>query len=830
MIDIYFDNSRKEASAFGLTQWDKGQKLKIIWDEMPESIQVHFASRGSSEAIVTTAEISGNEAVTEIPDVLLQQCEDIFLWIYVTEGSTVGESVKKGVLYVRPRAKPHTAIEDLEKTQQEILEDILRDIDENIRYIKENGADAEYIPEYVKTQAQDIVKSVISAGNENTLTFIAASDAHLKTGDHNSTGAVNHMAQAMKIIAQSCPVDFIAYLGDMTSGGEEKAMGDAVNEIISVNSAITSAGTDIPVFRCTGAEDCINKAYFRNGSFIDASMLYNLIGKWNKDSEYPDIEKARGYFYRDLEKEKLRVICLNTSEIYSKQLMPSSETALMSGSQLNWLCESLDLSSKTDSNSWKIILLGHHPLDMIGKFTVALEILKAYTKGESLDMLTSAGERVAYNFSGKNSATILGQFNGYLHNYRVAYVTEKNIPLITIPNAGFYDSNYYADSSYTNEENNFYSDDVTYEKTASGEDDTAFCVVVVDKQTGKINAFHYGAGKDRVIDGTGSSDEGGSGDNTGENEGGTGSGTGGNTPDDDEITEPLYNNLVSYSLDENNNTYNGTGYMDDYRLNSENAYTYKGNYVHTGYFSASKNDTIRVAGADFDGTTGNYIIIFNAEKQVIWVGSLTGETDDDTGFRYTTTGILEFLGSRITEVSLADMAYFRISTIGTGEELIVTINEPIDDSEIAEGDIGGGVTAYTNILQYATDKYGNAFAQLGYRDGSYIGADGYTKSKTGRVVTGYLEADMQAVIRTKGITYDGTDGCYMCLFDSDFKLFKSVLLTGDNDNLNGISYDGMVMKFTPADATADLSKLAYFRLSGIGTGTKLIITYCEEID
>ena len=56
MIAITFDNSVNEVSAFGLTQWDKGQKLRIIWGDLPAKFQVHFSSRGSDEAIVVEAE------------------------------------------------------------------------------------------------------------------------------------------------------------------------------------------------------------------------------------------------------------------------------------------------------------------------------------------------------------------------------------------------------------------------------------------------------------------------------------------------------------------------------------------------------------------------------------------------------------------------------------------------------------------------------------------------------------------------------------------------------------------------------------------------------
>ena len=122
MIEITFDNSVKEVSAFGLTQWDKGQKLKILWDDMPLKFQVHFTSRGSHEAIVVSAESQSGTAVVDIPDELLKNSADIFAWIYLTEGENVGESTKRAVLYVRPRAKPHTDIEDLEPTQQEITE------------------------------------------------------------------------------------------------------------------------------------------------------------------------------------------------------------------------------------------------------------------------------------------------------------------------------------------------------------------------------------------------------------------------------------------------------------------------------------------------------------------------------------------------------------------------------------------------------------------------------------------------------------------------------------------------------------------------------------
>ncbi len=837
MIEITFDNSRKEASAFGLTQWDKGQKLKILWENMPEKFQVHFSSRGSSEAIVTEAQADSGQAVVDIPDALLKNSADIFVWIYLSENLKVGESVKRGVLYVRPRAKPHTAIDDLEKSQQEILESILSDINENISHIKANGTEAEYFPEYVKNQAESVVKKVIECCNENSVVFLTASDAHLKNGDYNSETALRHMSQAMKLIAQSCPIDFSVYLGDMTSGGSDKAISDAVSEFMRVNSALHSANCNIPAFRCTGSEDSLNKAYYRNGTYIGSKTLYNLMGRWNKDVVYPENNKVRGYCYKDFEAEKLRVICLNTSDTHGKKLLPSSETATMSIGQLQWLCESLDLSGKNDKSDWRIILLGHHPLDMIDKFPYALQVIEAYVKGENLDIMTSEGESLAYNFTDKNSAVILGQFHGHLHNYRVRFITERNIPLIAIPNAGYYDNNFYKNSSYTNAENNAYADSKTYNKTVNSATDTAFCVIVLDIITGKINAVHYGAGVDRAISGTEIWEDSGtdSGDNGDDNNGnentggesGNGSGdeSGGGT--DGEVTYE-YTNLVPRSVTPAGNPYCVVGYADSNSINSAGNMVYNSEYTHTGYMKADGNDVIRVAGGYFDGTTGNYILVYDNEKNLLWLTSLTGTRDEKSGIAYTTTGVLVFTPSQVQTGNLENMAYIRVSTKGKGESLVVTANEDIDGSEIRE-DISSPIVSYTNIVQYSKDKFGNDYGVNGCKNNCRLTETGEDETASGYACVGYLEADEEAVIRVKGISFDGTAGSYLCIYDENSNLIKAVSLSGKNDETNGISYEGSIMKFVPAQATADLSAIAYFRVSGIGVDSNLVITYCEEI-
>ena len=132
-------------------------------------------------------------------------------------------------------------------------------------------------------------------------------------------------------------------------------------------------------------------------------------------------------------------------------------------------------------------------------------------------------------------------------------------------------------------------------------------------------------------------------------------------------------------------------------------------------------------------------------------------------------------------------------------------------------------------MQYSKDKLGNTYGDEGFKSNFRLTETGDEEAATGYACIGYLEADMNAVIRIKGISFDGAAGSYLCLYDSAGNLVKTVTLSGKADKKNGITYEGAITKFVPADATTDLSSMVYFRVSGIGSASNLIITYCEEI-
>lgn len=852
MIEVTFSGSTHETSAFGLTQWDKGQKLKIVWGDLPKKFQVHFSSRGSDEAIVVDAESENGIGVADIPDELLKVGADIFVWIYLSENNKQGESVKRAVLYVRPRPKPQNILDEIEPTQQEKLEIILKDINDSIDYIKANGTDAEYIPEYVIKEADRLSLKLNETLSENAVVLMMSSDAHIKTGDYNSNNSIKHMSQAMRRIAGNCRIDFAGYLGDMTAGGSEKSTDEAKKEFMAVSSYLQPVFSCVPSLRCHGSEDNLHKAYYRNGEYITSDELYSYIGRWNDRDDYIYGDKLRGYGYMDMEKEKLRIICLNTSDTHGTDLTPTSETAIMSSAQLLWLCSALDLSAKADSADWGIILMGHHPINMSDKFSATMFIIEKYLEGASLNVVLNDSTNISYNFSGKNSAKILAQFHGHLHNYRVNFITDKKIPLIAIPNASLYDNNFYSDPSYSNQANEEYAEEITFNKVAGSVNDTAFCVVVLDKSTGVINVLHYGAGKDRIIvDGTISEeipddsenggneggngddipggDEGGNGDDIpGGDEGGDDDVPGGDdNTGDDEVFE--YTNLVSSSLSSINSSYgNKLGYVDDYILTSADSLYYLKGYTHTGYISSSVNDVIRVSGGTFDGTVGSYILIFDANHSLIYVKTINGYNEATAGISFTNSGILVFEPSKVSGVNLSGMAYFRVSTRGVGADLIITINEKIDGSQIST--VAPPIVSYTNIMRYAIDENGQEFGTGGYLNNRMIDKTGVETDKAKFTVTGYFEVESDVVLRIKGLIFDGNEGCCICVYDANHQLLHNITVTKTSLVKYGIVVADGIYKFTPADSTEDMTGIAYVRLSGKGNGSTIIVTYDEEIN
>ena len=354
------------------------------------------------------------------------------------------------------------------------------------------------IPDYIKAAALEVAKKVRAVQTEESITFIAMSDSHqLDTSSDIVTGN-KHSGMAAKALAYILPnIDFACFLGDYTAGSSTTTIAEGKQHFAEINADIDEAFSGIPQFRTVGNHDDLHYSQAQNGSKLTQAELYQYIGSYNDGATVDPNNPQGGYCYRDFADKKLRVICLNTSD--------NLNAGAITDAQLKWFAQTaLNFSGKTNPADWSFLVLGHHPMDWV--VTPAL-VLKAY-----IDGTTYSGGTWSKDFSGANQAAFIGNFHGHIHNFKTGKlryrydisttpVTTKefNAMRVAIPNMCFARNNEYGQNSGTEVYDIEYGETTSYNKTAGTANDTAFCVVVIDRASKIIHAFCYGAGIDRGI-------------------------------------------------------------------------------------------------------------------------------------------------------------------------------------------------------------------------------------------------------------------------------------------------------------------------------------------
>lgn len=351
------------------------------------------------------------------------------------------------------------------------------------------------IPDYIKAAALEVAKKVRAVQTSESITFIAASDAHQLDTSSDIVSGNQHAGMALKALAYMLPgIDFCCYLGDYTWGASTTTIAEMKQHIAEINNDIDEAFHGIPQFRTVGNHDAGAYAVAQNGTTISDAELYQMIGKYCAGATFGST--TAGYCYRDFDSKKLRVICLNTSESLTAD---TSSTGHVSDAQAAWFAETLKaVGAKT---GWRVLTLSHHPLDW-SVVSVCSNIVKAYVTGGSI---TVGGKTV--NFANANSAQFLCAFHGHVHCFKAAKLnsisgntpTEFNAWRVAIPNMCFSRNNEYGQNGKGEYYGVEFGEETTYSKTAGTADDTAFVVNVINPAAQKIYSYCYGAGYDREV-------------------------------------------------------------------------------------------------------------------------------------------------------------------------------------------------------------------------------------------------------------------------------------------------------------------------------------------
>ena len=348
------------------------------------------------------------------------------------------------------------------------------------------GGSVSGVPSDIVAEAERVAGVVQNRKTSgNTLKFIAISDMH-EMGDNDNTSAsileqyrrANlNAGQGARLIAEKINPDFFANLGDLAWGNLSSpspttTLGDLVQSVVKARGYTAPLEALTECFYTPGNHDV---DYI--GGYLDASILTNLIGS---------------YRYVDLTAKKVRVICLNTADTTDG----TQDDKRISGEQLQWFAEALDLSGKSNAADWSIVVLSHHPIDWNEGSNIipAARCLAAYLNGTTYSV-THDGVSISKSYAGKNAAKFIANVHGHVHCFKVGTINGTSALRVAIPNACYARTNEYGEQGNTT-----FGETTSYEKKDNGTGkNTAFCVVTVDLDEDIIYADCFGAGYDRVI-------------------------------------------------------------------------------------------------------------------------------------------------------------------------------------------------------------------------------------------------------------------------------------------------------------------------------------------
>lgn len=514
-------------------------------------------------------------------------------------------------------------------------------------------------PDYVLTAADALAKKVVNHIGGDNIVFAAMADAHLGYYTDTENAAGKQAGQALKRLNERCALDFVAHLGDYTTGAWNTTVTSAMQDNADYQLLIGSKFPGRQAW-CVGNHD--DAPYQATANRMTQTQVYAAISRKNLASN-GYVPGNTAYGYMDFHALRLRLIYLDT---HDRRGWSSAQVGVgencdflnvenIGAVQLQWLADhALNFSGVDDPSKWSILIFSHAVLGTSGTYTDpgpggmvhpcntanAATILKAYATKKS-GSITHGGVAVNYDFTSVTPAGIIGCIHGHEHRYANETVGGAFLS-ICCPNI-------------LNGRERVSADGNTYTKTAGTANGTSFCVFSVNRADKKIYVDHYGPGVDREFDYTVI-----------------------------DPSAPSYTNMLPSATDTDGSVYNDVGYAVGQKLTSTGATEeYAGVYL-TGFIPVSLGDVVRLKNVTWQygvtsGITSNNqrISFYDANKTHLGQTNGTGAGGTLAGVKDDNNIWTQFTVKSFSGVTLDNAAFFRLCCAGITNESIITVNEEI---------------------------------------------------------------------------------------------------------------------------------------------------------
>ena len=515
-------------------------------------------------------------------------------------------------------------------------------------------------PDYVLTAADALAQKIVGHIGADNIVFAVMADAHLGYYTDTANAAGKQAGQALKRLNERCALDFIAHVGDYSTGAWNTTSADALEDNADYQLLIGSKYPGRAIW-CPGNHD--DAPYQATANRLTQMQMYAAIGRKNLASG-GCVPGNACYGYMDFPGPRLRVIYLDThdhrswgtTQIGSGADNPYLNADNISAAQLQYLADTaLDFSGVSNPAEWSILVFSHAALNGTGSYTDpvsgtvhpsntanAAALLKAYATKQSGSI--THGSTVSYDFSAITPAQIIACIHGHEHRYANETVGGAFLS-VCCPNI-------------LNGRERASADGNTYTKTAGTANGTSFCVFSINRAAKKIYVDHYGPGIDREFDYTVI-----------------------------DPSAPSYTNQLPNATDTDGSIYNSTGWAPNYRLNSAGAAESSTGLYLTGFIPVSLGDVVRLKNVTWQyGVTSGIasnnqrISFYNASKTHLGQTNGTGAGGTLAGVKDDNNIWTQFKVQSFSGVTLDNVAYFRLCCAGLSEDSIITVNEEVETS------------------------------------------------------------------------------------------------------------------------------------------------------
>ena len=365
----------------------------------------------------------------------------------------------------------------------------LDEIKEDVEYLV--GTNYGISRDVLLEEAKD--KNLASTKNAGILSFPFLTDIH----DH-PTYKRAYKYNILNMLGRMGTYDFICCGGDMLNYDTK----DELIENISEYNRLMTQGVQVPCFVLKGNHDA-------SGEDVSSEDTSNILtdNEWYKlacsaldnECKMNPLEPYGGYYYRDFEKAKIRVIFMNTSQINGLGEYLNPLNVIIKQDQVDWLCDyALDFSDKgADKTNWGVIIMSHASVNVVeagnsigAQSRVIEHILYAFMNGTSYSGSDGTGiyeVSADVDFTSQGEMEFICNICGHAHYDRITTFSTLNRPCITV-GSGIPDQSTPTAEGATNPTRT--SGTITME---------LLDIISVDTVGRKIYCTRYGAGNNREV-------------------------------------------------------------------------------------------------------------------------------------------------------------------------------------------------------------------------------------------------------------------------------------------------------------------------------------------